>query len=1275
MGSNSEEKRMRRIFDELSDEITFEYDLGSDTMVFSEKYKEVYGRKNKVSHFVKGSKSVYSFSAKSVLYLESLKRVQDYKDEARYIQIQWPNKDGNFEWCELVFRQFVDEKGKVKAVGIWRNIDRKKRELVMLKHQVAENHMEGLANKVGIEKLVSQELEKLQDGERAALYMIDFDDMKQVQAEFGVLALEELLHLFSEELLVHFHEDGLVGHLGSDKFLVYLNQIKDKHSAETLAVRIRKLLQRLVQQLNIAKKVTVTIGITMVDNKKSYKEVVDEADIALRHGKNAGKDQLVMFSYKLQEEKYVKPVSGAVANTNEKRYDAGKIWPDLLERLYSSNDSMQSLFEAISFIGCVFKLDKVMVWEYDQERKDVSNVLQWAREGIPNTQKLQQNIPFSMADFEGVHNSDGIFYCTNRERMPERIREYAEMEHFHSLLQAKISFEEDELLGVIDFCVCSKGHVWVQEEVDLLLMMSRVLGEIIRKRNMTHKMELYYGNTRTILDSVITGIYVVDRETRELYYYNDAAAVILPEYIEREESMDVSQKKYFLKESAFWDLKRAEEDIIHFKMKNGKHFEIKATRMQWESRRNAYIVAINEHLPSKEEIERQKKQEYLEKRYAFIYSHSCDCIFDIDLEQDTYEATFINGDKLWVDLEEKGIFSKSFEAAVKKYVIAEDVEHLRSRFSYNGLKQAISLGETMIIDSYTVCNELGQLRTKEVRAFILEEDGQKRVVATYCDITEQRRKEMQILLERQKLNRALVNVYPLLLSINVSKDELNIVSNDTGNELIQYSSGTMSAAVLDSAMHLHPEDRDKFVAAFNRDNLLRTFTGEQHHLSMEFRQGRIDGTYHWFSVMCIQIDNPLNEDLLLYLFGRNIDKEKEMEQSLRDALNAAEQASEAKSDFLSRMSHEIRTPMNAIIGMTELSKHVIDQPEQLEGYLGKIDSSAQYLLGLINNILDMSRIESNKVVIEKKEFRMPDLLDNIQNIIGGQAKKKNIQFIIERKMDFICSYIGDRLRLSQVLINLLSNSVKFTDEYGMITLSVKENRREGNESYMCFTIADNGMGMSEDFMKKMYKPFEQENANSPQGMAGTGLGLSITKNLIALMDGHIKCKSRLGEGTTFIVEMKMDVVDNGKTIWKKAEDEQSEVEKNKKNLLVGKKILLAEDNELNQEIAVAMLEMKHIEVDCVENGELAVQKFLEMGSFYYDMILMDIRMPVKNGLDATSDIRAIRGAYAEEIPIVAMSANAFAEDKAKAFANGITDYMVKPIDVELLDQMLIKYLS
>lgn len=1276
---HKKEKNINRIIEELSEEISFSYDVSTDTMVFSEKYRMVYGRKNKISHFLRDSKKVNLLSASSEKQLEKLKRVLEYGERNHYIQLQWPNKQRKFEWCEVVFRHVVDRVGNVSAVGIWRNIDQRKRQEVVQNYHVISDEMEGVENRAGIEKQVGSEITKLNEGEHAAMFLIDFDNIKQIEVDFGVLALEELLHLFAKELLVHFHEDGIVGHLGSDKFLVYISQVKEKETARMLASRMQTLLKGLAERLNLTSDVTVSIGITLVTWDMTYKEALEQLDIALRHGKNAGKNQYIFYSHNMQGEKYVKKLIAGKGDKHQKQYDSGKIWPDLLERLYRNTDSKKNFQDAIAFIGNVFQLDKVMVWEYDDAQCIITNTLQWAKEGLPNTRQEQQNINFRDSDINYVHNSEGIFYCTDLDKMPDKMREYANKEHFKSLLEVRITGEEKTCLGYIDFGVCAQGHVWVQEEVDFLVLMSRVLGEVMRKRNLSQKMESYYQNTKNILDNVVTGIYVVDQETKELYYYNDAILRIFPDFEERKSCYaSLFGKDRVCRECLLESVSQegnTEKGMVLHNGTDDKGYEIKATKMMWEDKKNAYIVTINEHVESSEEMMRRRKQEYLEKRYAFIYSHSCDCIFDIDVENDWYEVTVINPQAIWADLKMSGSYQEMFDDIVSSRVSTEDQNHVRRHFSLEALQQKTTSGEGMFTDNFAVYSRIDTLHIKEIRAFVLDENGKKSVVATYCDITDQKRKEMQILLERQKLNRALVNVYPFLLSLNVTQNEVTMISNETINGYLNLTTNVMSNAVLDIAMHLHPDDRDSFIATFDREHLHLEFSTGKMEIAMEYRQGRPDGTYYWVSVMCIRIDNPLNEDLLLYVFGRNIEHQKEMEQSLRDALYTAERASEAKSDFLSRMSHEIRTPMNAIIGLTEIAKSAVDKPESISNYLEKVDISAKYLLSLINNILDMSRIESNKVVIEKKEFQMQELLDNVHNMIGPQAKKKQINFFIEQNSSFDATYLGDSLRLNQILINLLSNAIKFTESHGTVSLKAKENRREGGESYVCFTVSDTGAGMSEDFMKVMYKPFEQENSNSAQGMAGTGLGLSITKNLIALMDGHIKCKSKKGEGTTFIVEIKMDMVDKPGSMWITQEMIEENVEKsNKKNLLVGKRILLAEDNALNQEIAVAMLEIQHIEVDCVENGELAVQKFLEMGSFYYDMILMDIRMPVKNGLDATADIRAIHGKYAEEIPILAMSANAFAEDKAKAFANGMTDYIVKPIDIDILEEMLVKYL-
>lgn len=1274
----SNDSYIQKILTDLSDEIPFEYDISTDTMNFSEKYKEVYGRKCKIPHFLKNSKKNYALSSITVVRLEEFKRILDYGDMSRYIQIQWPDKNGKYEWCEIVFRHVVDQVGNVKVVGIWRNIDRQKREQVMIKHQVAREDIEGVHNHIGIEEMVSVELNHIGLGENAALFLIDFDNMKRIESSFGVLAAEELLHLFARELLVHFHEDGIIGHLGSDKFLVYMRQIKDKETAKILAKRIQKLLKALSERLKLGEEVTVSIGITMISKTIPYKDALQQADFAMHHGKNAGKNRFVFYTPSMQGEKYVNRSAKVRNEKKTSMYDVGKIWPDLMERLYRTESDVKGIEDAMEFIGHIFRLDKIMVWEYDMNHTSISNTLQWVRDGIPNTREEAQNLPVGREEEAFVYNSEGVFYCSDIEKVQEDVKGVVQRENYTAFLQARME-GEDEKVGCITFGICNGTRVWVQEEVDLLLLMSRVLSDVIRKRRMAGKMSAYYENTKTILDNVASSIYVIDQDTYELYYYNN----VLANLIGKPNAKGTCYECFFGRttkcENCIVDKLREDNDenantasTVFYSDAYNMNLEVNATKMLWENKKQAYILSLNEHVASQEELEQKKKQEYLEKRYAFIYSHSCDCIFDVDVDNDYFEVTMIDKDAAWEGMQKRGCYSVMFQENIEKNLVPEDRERIRNKFSLRGLQKSLARNENMISENFYVFGRHGNLHCKEIRAFILEENNRKSVVATYCDITEQKRKETQELLERQKLNRAVINVYPLMISVNITQNAYTLLSLETDYIHLNVNRTVFSEAILDMAINLHPDDRDRFMATFDRENLKKEFARGKNEITMEVRQSYQDGSVHWLSLMVIRIDNPLNEDLLVYLFGRNIDKQKQMEQNLKEALTTAENASVAKSEFLSRMSHEIRTPMNAIIGMNEIAKTLVEPTEKVMKYLEKIDTSAHYLLSLINNILDMSRIESNKVVIEKKEFYLQDLLGNIQNIIGPQAKKKGIHFSIEKKNPFTCAYMGDSLRLNQVLLNLLSNAIKFTDRDGSVTLSVKENRREQQESYLCFMVEDTGAGMSEEFMKIMYDPFEQENATSAQGMAGTGLGLSITKNLITLMGGHMKAKSKKGEGTTFIVELKMDVVEKEESLERNVVVEQKKQEN--LNLLVGKRILLAEDNELNQEIAITLLEMLHIEVDCVENGELAVQRFLEMGTFYYNMILMDIRMPVKNGLDATADIRAIRGSYAKEIPIVAMSANAFSEDKAKAFANGMTDYLVKPIDIDIMHSMLVKYL-
>ena len=368
-------------------------------------------------------------------------------------------------------------------------------------------------------------------------------------------------------------------------------------------------------------------------------------------------------------------------------------------------------------------------------------------------------------------------------------------------------------------------------------------------------------------------------------------------------------------------------------------------------------------------------------------------------------------------------------------------------------------------------------------------------------------------------------------------------------------------------------------------------------------------------------------------------------------------ASKAKSEFLSRMSHEIRTPMNGIIGMTAIALQQGQSRERAIDCLQKIQSSSQYLLGLINDILDMSKIESGKMKLEPCNFSIYEMLDTIGELIAPQAQAKQIDFVKEIRISHKWFW-ADRMRISQVLINLLGNAVKFTPVRGKVILSVEELEGDGERAGVCFAVSDTGIGIAQEDQERVFRSFGQASSN-PSKQQGTGLGLSISSRLVQLMGSNIQIESQPGEGSTFRFMIPISL---GEDMEMGASVEEVSFE--------GRRVLVVEDNELNSEIAQCLLEERGFEVDCVYNGAEAVEQIKNKPPGTYDVILMDIMMPVMDGLEATRAIRGMEREDCHTIPIVAMSANAFDDDLKKSVECGMNGHLSKPVDVEKLYQTL-----
>ena len=387
----------------------------------------------------------------------------------------------------------------------------------------------------------------------------------------------------------------------------------------------------------------------------------------------------------------------------------------------------------------------------------------------------------------------------------------------------------------------------------------------------------------------------------------------------------------------------------------------------------------------------------------------------------------------------------------------------------------------------------------------------------------------------------------------------------------------------------------------------------------------------------------------------------------KQAAEKEKEASEAKSDFFSRMSHDIRTPLNVVIGSATLALKENNNPTT-ERYLSDIDQSGKFLLSLVNDLLDLNKVESGKMTLHLSPYSLSDVAEAMRSIVGPLCKEKSITFTLEG-FESKQPYDIDAVRFKQIFFNLLSNSVKFTKSGGHIALRALTSGTEGNQTRFVFTESDDGAGMSEEFQREMFDPFTQEDRVLAPTTVGTGLGLAIVKSLVSLMGGEITVHSAIGVGTAFNLTFTFS-----KSVEPASEEKASKVKENEA-LLAGKKVLLCEDNPMNTKIAKALLEAKGMIVDTASNGRVALEKFSSSQPKAYDVILMDMRMPLMDGVSATKAIRALHRPEARTIPIIAMTANAYDEDVKACLEAGMNAHLAKPVDPEALYQEIARALA
>ncbi|MDD3184134.1 MAG: ATP-binding protein [Anaerostipes sp.] len=497
--------------------------------------------------------------------------------------------------------------------------------------------------------------------------------------------------------------------------------------------------------------------------------------------------------------------------------------------------------------------------------------------------------------------------------------------------------------------------------------------------------------------------------------------------------------------------------------------------------------------------------------------------------------------------------------------------------------------------------------------------------------------------------------------LDIKKDSYTMFSHsDSGTPLPAIICDSYSTEIVTYANDfVVPEDRDYTIYQMSLEQVSAQLNAHEEHV---FYAGVIDPV-RGYTRKCLKYVYYDKENQMVLLIRTDVTdiylKEREKQKSISDALKIAEEASHSKSQFLAQMSHELRTPMNAILGLNEIMKTNLNDPAFLCDCIQKSQSASEYLLSLLNDVLDMSSIEAGKLSLVKQHFLLSQLIDDINTLMLPAAKKNDITYSFKNLGNLDTEYYGDKIRVQQILVNLLNNAIKFTPSSGTVELEANISPAP-QQDLLTFMVRDSGIGISSDFIPHLFDAFSQEHSSTTSHYAGSGLGLSISHQLVTMMGGTIKVESQLDKGSTFTVSFSLPRYNQQPV---KAASSKTSCTTTS---LAGRRILLVEDHPMNAMIACKLLEQREMLVENAQNGKEGLDFFKNSEPGYFDAILMDIRMPVMDGLTATKEIRNSHHPQAKNIPIIAMTANAFAEDLEKSKDAGMQAHLAKPIRPETL---------